>query len=150
MAAAANAHGGDSLQRFSLEKHGWKVGDQITIKGGMPRKDGGQDWTYQIVGIMRYTGDVGKCRQMLAGTTLIWMSRVPRARGTMNRFLMRIKDACCSQDASREIDGAVRQLRGADPNAVRVGSSQSALAQIGDFKFFTARSSAPCSSHCCS
>ncbi len=117
-------------------EHNWKVGDQITIKGSMPRKDGGQDWTYQIVGIMRFTGATGRCRQMLANYAYLDESRAKDA-GTVNRFLMLIKDPSQAGRISREVDALFANSSVATRTQSEVDQAQSAFAQIGDFKFFT-------------
>lgn len=118
------------------KQHNWKIGDQITIKGGMPRKDGGNDWTYQIVGIMQLTNATGQCRQMLANYAYLDESRSQNA-GTVSRFLMRIEDATQVGRIAREVDALFANSPVATRTQSEMDQAQSALAQIGDFKFFT-------------
>ena len=124
------------INDWLAEHNHWKVGDRITIKGGIPRKGGDNDWTFDVVGIMHNTEAVGEGRQILANYQYLDEARA-NGSGVVSRYLMRIDDAAHAGRIAREIDSKFAN----SPVATRTQSEQdqvqSALAQIGDFKFFT-------------
>ncbi|MEJ0040143.1 MAG: hypothetical protein WDO68_29605 [Gammaproteobacteria bacterium] len=54
------------MSQWMAEHNGWKVGDHISVKGAIPRKDGADDGTFDIVGLMRNTEGGPEQRQVLA------------------------------------------------------------------------------------
>jgi putative ABC transport system permease protein len=119
-----------------LAKHNnWKVGDQFTMKG-MSKKDGTQDWTFDIVGIMHNPEAQGEVRFFLANYTYLDESRAG-GNGTVNRFLLRIDDAARSARLAREIDALFANSPVATRTQSEQDQAQARVAQIGDFKFFT-------------
>ena len=120
-----------------LAKHnGWKIGDKFALKTGMPRKDLSNDWTFDIVGIMHNDEVQGDNRSFLANYTYLDESRAA-GQGTVTRFLMRIADAGYSAKIAREIDTMFANSPVATRSQSEQDQAQTALAQIGDFKFFT-------------
>jgi putative ABC transport system permease protein len=116
--------------------NGWKIGDQIALKSGLPRKDGSSDWTFQVAGIMRYPDAPGEIRQMLANYEYLDEARASGA-GVVSRYLMRIDDASRAGQIAREIDGMFANSSVPTRTQSEQDQAQSALAQIGDFEFFT-------------
>ena len=136
VAATLNSPTAVVINDWLAEHNHWKVGDRITIKGGIPRKGGDNDWTFDVVGIMHNTEAVGEGRQILANYQYLDEARA-NGSGVVSRYLMRIDDAAHAGRIAREIDSKFAN----SPVATRTQSEQdqvqSALAQIGDFKFFT-------------
>lgn len=136
VAATLNSRTAAVINDWLAEHNHWKVGDRITIKGGIPRKGGDNDWTFDVVGIMHNTEAVGEGRQILANYQYLDEARA-NGSGVVSRYLMRIDDAAHAGRIAREIDSKFAN----SPVATRTQSEQdqvqSALAQIGDFKFFT-------------
>jgi len=116
-------------------RNGWKLGDHIAVKGGMPRKDGSTDWTFDIVGIM-HNPENPESRNTLANYAYVDEARASGS-GTVSRYLLRADDAVHAGRVARQIDA----LFANSPVPTRTQSEQSqaqaAVAQIGDFKFFT-------------
>ena len=120
-----------------LAKHNnWKIGDQITLKSGMARKDGSSDWTFEVAGIMRYPDATGELRQALANYVYLDEARATGS-GVVSRFLMRIADASRAAQIATQIDAMFANSSVATRTQSEQDQAQAALAQIGDFKFFT-------------
>ena len=123
------------ISRWLAEHNGWKIGDHIAIKGGIPRKEGGDDWTFDVVGIM-HNPDAPEARQMLANYSYLDEGRASGS-GVVSRFLMRIDDATHAGRIAREVDALFANSSVATRTQSEQDQVQSQLAQIGDFKFFT-------------
>lgn len=114
----------------------WKIGDTFTLKRGMPKKDGSTDWTFSVVGIMHNAEATGEPRMYLANHTYLDETRAD-GQGTVSRFLMRIQDADRSAQLARQIDALFANAPVATRSQSETEQVQSALARIGDFRFFT-------------
>jgi len=123
------------ISRWLAEHNGWKIGDHITIKANIPRKDGGNDWSFDVVGIM-HNPDAPEARQMLANYAYLDEARASGS-GVVSRFLMRIDDAAHAGRIARQIDALFANSSVATRTQSEQDQVQSALARIGDFKFFT-------------
>ena len=134
--AAAGTRTAAIISDWLAEHNHWKIGDRISIKGGIPRKEGGNDWTFDVVGIMHNTEAAGESRQMLANYAYLDEARASGS-GVVSRFLLRIGDAASAGRIAREIDGLFANSAVATRTQSEQDQAQSALAQIGDFKFFT-------------
>ena len=134
--AVSGVRTGVIISDWLANHNDWKIGDQIALKGGMPRKDGSTDWTFQVVGIMRYPDAPGELRQMLANYVYLDEARAAGA-GVVSRFLMRIGDASRAGQIAREIDAMFANSSVPTRTQSEQDQAQSQLAQIGDFEFFT-------------
>jgi putative ABC transport system permease protein len=122
------------ISRWLSEHNGWKIGDHITLKGAIPRKDGG-DWSFDVVGIM-HSSEAPEARQMLANYVYLDEARAAGS-GVVSRFLMRIADASHAGRVAREVDALFANSAVATRTQSEQDQAQSQLAQIGDFEFFT-------------
>ncbi len=108
------------ISDWLAEHNHWKVGDRITIKGGIPRKGGDNDWTFDVVGIMHNTEAVGEGRQILANYQ--YLDEGARERFGRREPLPHAHRRCRSRRAHRSRDRQqVRQLSGRDTHPVRAG-----------------------------
>lgn len=133
--AAAARQTAAIVSDFLARRNGWTIGDSITIKGGIPRKDGGTDWTFDIVGIMHYTA-TGEPRTMLTNYKYLDEGRASGS-GVVSRYLIRIDDPAHAGRIARQIDALFANAPIATRTQSEQDQAQSSLAQIGDFKFFT-------------
>ena len=132
----ASIRPGAIVSRWMADHNGWKVGDQITVKGNITRKDGSNDWTFEIVGLFANSESNGEHRQILANWAYLDEARASGA-GVVSRFLMRIGDAAQAGRIAREIDALFANSSVATRTQSEQDQASSRLAQIGDFKFFT-------------
>jgi putative ABC transport system permease protein len=135
VAAAAPTRTAVIISDWLAEHNHWKVGDHISIKGGIARKDGSSDWGFDVVGIM-HNPDVPEGRQMLANYAYLDEARASGS-GVVSRYLMRVGDAAQAGRIAREIDLLFAISSAPTRTQSEQDQAQSALAQIGDFKFFT-------------
>jgi putative ABC transport system permease protein len=134
--AVARTRNGVIVADWLATHNGWKVGDTFTLKRGMPKKDGSTDWTFIIVGLMHNAEALGEPRMYLANHTYLEETRA-QGQGTVSRFLMRVQDASRSAQLARQIDALFANSPVATRSQSETDQVQSALAQIGDFSFFT-------------
>jgi putative ABC transport system permease protein len=134
--AAARTRTAAIISDWLAKHNNWKIGDHISLKGGIPRKEGGDDWTFDVVGIMHNIEAAGESRQMLANYAYLDEARASGS-GVVSRFLLRIDDAAHAGRIAREIDALFTNSPVATRTQSEQDQAQSALAQIGDFKFFT-------------
>lgn len=136
IAAAARTRTAAIVSDWLAEHNGWKIGDRFSMKSGIKRKDGTNDWTFEVVGIMHNTEAIGESRQMLANYAYLDEARAAGA-GVVSRFLMRIDDAGHAGRVARNIDSMFANSAVATRTQSEQDQAQSAIAQIGDIKFFT-------------
>jgi putative ABC transport system permease protein len=117
------------------KKNGWKVGDQVTIRTGLMKKDGNSDWTFDVLGIMT-NPDAPEARQLLANWSYLDEARAA-GTGMVSRFLMRIDDPRRSTQISREIDALFANSPAPTRTQSEQAVAQSQVANIGDVNFFT-------------
>jgi putative ABC transport system permease protein len=134
--AVARTRDGVIVSSYLAKTQGWKIGDRYTITGGMPKPDGTNDWSFQIVGIMYYEDPKAEVRNALANYPYIDEARV-NGKGTVTRFLMRIDDAGRSAQVARQVDALFANSSVATRTQSEVDQATSQLSTIGDFKFFT-------------
>jgi len=134
--AVARTRDGVIVSSYLAKTHGWKIGDRYTISGAMPKRDGTNDWSFQVVGIMHYEDPKAEIRNVLANYPYIDESRAAGA-GTVTRFLMRIDDAGRSAQIARQIDALFANSAVATRTQSEVDQATTQLSTIGDFKFFT-------------
>lgn len=134
--AVMRSRTGVIVSDWLANKNGWKVGDSFTLKNAMPKKDQSRDWTFEVVGIMRNAEALGEPRMFLANYTYLDETRAG-GEGTVTRFLMRIQDASRSAQLARQIDALFANAPAPTRSQSETDQVQSALAQIGDFRFFT-------------
>ena len=134
--AVANTRDGAIVSSFLAKTYGWKIGDRYTISNGMPKKDGTTDWTFQVVGIMRYEDPAAQIRNVLANYPYIDGTRA-EGRGMVSRFLMRLDDAGRSAQTAAQIDALFVSSPVATRTQSEMDQASSQLSTLGDLKFFT-------------
>jgi putative ABC transport system permease protein len=120
-----------------LAKHnGWKIGDQFTLRTHTPLVSGGSDWTFVIMGIMKYPDPTEELSLLLANFAYYDEGRTTD-RGTADRYLLRIDDPRHSARICRQIDAlfATSGVQTRTQTEHEMGQSQ--MASIGDISFFT-------------
>jgi putative ABC transport system permease protein len=121
---------------FLAKKYGWKVGEKIPLQSDTPHPDGNRVWTFDIVGIVDDENYPGQAGWFIANYEYLDLGRAT-GKGTIDRFLVRIKDPSRATQIGRQID----KLFASSPAPTRTSSeksqTQSGLQFIGDVNFFT-------------
>ena len=116
--------------RFQL-----KLGDPVPIQSVIPRKDGNNVWTFQLVGIVDIPGTPA------GPLALINYDYFDEARatdiGTVDRIIIRIADPARSAQTAAAIDALFANSSHETRTQSEQEQAESSLQQLGDVKFFT-------------
>jgi putative ABC transport system permease protein len=117
-------------------KYGWKVGDKVPIQTKTPQADGNQVWTFDIVGIVDDLNYPGGGGWFIANYSYLDEGRVTE-KGTITRFLVRIRDPERGGQVGRQIDKLfANSIASTRTNSERSGA-QSGVRFFGDVSFLT-------------
>jgi putative ABC transport system permease protein len=127
---------GAAVSAEQARKYGWKVGDKVPIQTKTPQADGNPVWTFDIVAIVDDLNYPGGGGWFIANYSYLDEGRVTE-KGTITRFLVRIKDPERGGQIGRQID----RLFANSPVATRTSSersgAQAGVQYFGDVNFLT-------------
>ncbi len=136
LAALDRNRTGAIITKFQAEKYGWKVGDKVPFISNVATSDGSQTWTFEILAIVDDSDNPGVSTYFVGNYDYLDQRRVTD-KGTVDRFLVRIKDA----DQATQISRAIDRLFANSPQPTRTqterNQAQSGLASLGDVSFLT-------------
>lgn len=134
--ALANTRAGVIFLDKLMQRYGWKIGDKVTINVPSSRKDGGADWTFDIVGVMTNPGNPGAF-----GIGIVNYEYFDEARsfspGTVGRIIARVNDPARSGEVSRAIDKLFESSAAPTRTKNENEQARSRLAIVGDVNKFT-------------
>jgi putative ABC transport system permease protein len=87
------------------KKFGWKVGDRITVSGGIAKMDGGNDWAFDVVGILTNPSNPGQIDFAVGNYDYLNEARA-QDKGTVTRYVVRVSDPRRSAAVAHAIDSA--------------------------------------------
>jgi putative ABC transport system permease protein len=118
------------------QKYGWKIGDKVPIQTKTLQADGNPVWIFDIVAIVDDANYPGAGGWFLANYSYLDEGRVTE-KGTISRFLVRIRDPERGGQIGRQID----KLFANSPVTTRTSSersgAQSGVQFFGDVNFLT-------------
>jgi putative ABC transport system permease protein len=117
-------------------KYGWKVGDKIPLQTQTPRVDGSQVWTFDVVGIVDDTNYPGQAGWFLCNYEYLDEASAS-GKGTIDRFLVRIKDPERAVQISHQIDHLFANSAAPTRTSSEKSTVQSGLQYLGDMQLFT-------------
>jgi putative ABC transport system permease protein len=127
---------GAAVSAEQAHKYGWKIGDKVPIQTKTPQADGNQVWTFDIVAIVDDLNYPGGGGWFIANYSYLDEGRVTE-KGTITRFLVRIKDPERGGQIGRQID----KLFANSPVTTRTSSersgAQAGVKFFGDVNFLT-------------
>jgi len=127
---------GAAVSAEQARKYGWRVGDKVPIQTKTALADGNQVWTFDIVAIVDDVNHPGGGGWFIANYSYLDEGRVTD-KGTITRFLVRIRDPERGGQIGRQID----KLFANSPVATRTSSersgAQSGVKFFGDVNFLT-------------
>jgi putative ABC transport system permease protein len=118
------------------DKYGWKVGDKIPLQTQTPRVDGSQVWTFDVVGIVDDTNYPGQAGWFLCNYEYLDEASAS-GKGTIDRFLVRIKDPERAVQISHQIDRLFVNSAAPTRTTSEKSAAQSGLQYLGDMQVFT-------------
>jgi putative ABC transport system permease protein len=87
----------------TAQRYGWKVGDRIPLQSSMPKQDGSQVWTFDIIALMDDEDRPGQEPRIIVDYTYLDEERTA-LKGMADRFILRIDDPNRVTQISRAID----------------------------------------------
>jgi putative ABC transport system permease protein len=127
---------GAAVSTELAQKYGWKIGDKVPIQTKTAQTNGNQVWTFDIVAIIDDANYPGAGGWFIANYSYLDEGRVSE-KGTITRFLVRIRDPERGGQIGRQID----KLFANSPVATRTSSersgAQSGVQFFGDVNFLT-------------
>ena len=117
-------------------RYGWKVGDTIPLQTDTPHRDGNRVWTFDIVGIVDDENYPGQAGWFIGNYEYLDQGRAT-GKGTIDRFLVRIKDPQRATQIGRQIDKLFASSAAPTRTSSEKSDAQSSLQFIGDVNFFT-------------
>jgi len=105
LAALTRTRTGLIVLDHMAQRFGWKVGDRITVSGAIPRKDGGSDWPFDIVGILTDPSNPGQIDFAVGNYDYLNEARAQDS-GTVTRYVVRVADPRRSAAIAHSIDSA--------------------------------------------
>jgi len=121
---------------YLKNKYGWKIGDKIPLQTETPQVDGNKTWTFDVVGIVddaNYPGQAG----WFFGNYEYLDEASATGKGTIDRFLVRIKDPDRAALIGRQIDKLFASSAAPTRTSSEKSRSQAGLQFIGDVRLFT-------------
>ncbi|HTC52408.1 MAG TPA: ABC transporter permease [Steroidobacteraceae bacterium] len=136
IAALRQTRTGVVVSVYYHNKYGWKVGDKIPLQTQTPRVDGSQVWTFDVVGIVDDTNYPGQAGWFLCNYEYLDEASAS-GKGTIDRFLVRIKDPERAVQISHQIDHLFANSASPTRTSSEKSTVQSGLQYLGDMQLFT-------------
>jgi putative ABC transport system permease protein len=127
---------GAAVSVEQARKYGWKVGDKVPIQTKTPQADGNEVWTFDIVAIVDDLNYPGGGGWFIANYSYLDEGRVAD-KGTITRFLVRIRDPERGGQIGRQIDKLFANSTVATRTSSERSGAQSGLQFFGDVNFLT-------------
>jgi putative ABC transport system permease protein len=117
-------------------KYGWKIGDKVPLQTSTAQADGSKVWVFDIVAIVDDLNYPREGGWFIANYSYLDEGRVAD-KGTITRFLVRIKDPGRSTQIGRQIDKLFANSAAPTRTNSERSQTQSGLQFIGDVNFLT-------------
>jgi putative ABC transport system permease protein len=121
---------------YLSNKYGWKVGDKIPLQTNTAQTDGNRIWTFDIVAIVDDVNYPGQAGWFITNYEYLDQGR-STDKGTIDRFLVRIKDPSRATQIGRTIDRLFASSGAPTRTTSEKSQTQSGIQFIGDVNFFT-------------
>ena len=127
---------GAAVSAAQAQKYGWKVGDKVPIQTTTAQTDGNQVWTFDIVAIIDDSSRRGGGGWFIANYSYLDEGRVIE-KGTITRFLVRIRDPERGGQIGRQIDKLFANSAVETRTSSERSGAQSGVKFFGDVNFLT-------------
>jgi putative ABC transport system permease protein len=117
----------------TMHKYGWKIGQRVTLQSQLPRKDGTGNWTFDILGTWKDTGDENEDDSQMLITHYAYVNEslpVGAARDTMNLAVLRISDPARAGGIEQKIDA---QYTNSSNETLTQSEQELVAAQLANF-----------------
>jgi putative ABC transport system permease protein len=127
---------GAAVSAELARKYGWKIGDKVPIQTKTLQADGNPVWAFDIVAIVDDVNYPGQGGWFIANYSYLDEGRVTD-KGTITRFLVRIRDPGRSGQIGRHIDSLFANSAVATRTSSERSGAQSGVQFFGDVNFLT-------------
>ena len=135
-AAMLRTRTGALVGKDLAEEHGWKVGDRVPLRSRRDtRKDGLEDWTFEIVGLYEFEDDVYPAEEFWIHHEYFDEART-FGNGTVNFYFEVIDDPNRAAAISEEIDGLFVNSSDQTQTMSEKEWVRAQINQIGNIEFF--------------
>jgi putative ABC transport system permease protein len=134
--AVVKTRNGVIITDWMARRHGWKIGDQFTVRSRPNMMNVSSDWSFVVAGVMTYVDPTEELTLMLANFSYYDEAR-STDRGTADRFLVRTNDPLRSARISLQIDALFATAGVPTRTQTEQEMGQSQVASIGDVRSFT-------------
>jgi putative ABC transport system permease protein len=135
-AAMLRTRTGAIIGKDLAEEHGWKIGDRVPLRSQRDtRKDGLDDWTFEIVGIYQFEDDVFPADEFWINHEYFDEART-FGNGTVNFYFEVIDDPNQAANVSEAIDALFVNSSGQTQTMSEKEWVRTQINQIGDIEFF--------------
>jgi putative ABC transport system permease protein len=118
------------------KERGWKVGDRIPLRSNIwMRKDGAQDWTFEILGIYRWADGKVPSNEFWINYGYFDEERT-FGNGTVTFYFAKINDPARSAQIGEQIDGLFANSANETQTQNERDWLRGRIAQIGNMAFF--------------
>lgn len=130
---------GAIVGRDLAEEHGWQIGDTVPIRSQRwVRKDGSDDWTFQIVGIYDFNSELSNLGA--ANEVYIHYDYFDEARangnGTVHMYFVTVDDPSRSAEISEQIDALFANSSNETTTQSEKEWIRAQVNQVGDIQLF--------------
>jgi putative ABC transport system permease protein len=134
--AMARVRDGALIGEDLAKERGWKVGDRIPLRSTVwMRKDGAQDWTFEIVGIYSWADGKVPSNEFWINYAYFDEERT-FGNGTVTLYFARINDPARSAQIAEQIDGLFANSSNETQTQNERDWLRGRIAQIGNMAFF--------------
>jgi putative ABC transport system permease protein len=116
---------------FLANRYGWKVGDTIPLQSNTAHADGSRVWTFDIVAIADDLDYPGQSEWFIGNYQYLDEGRAAN-KGTIDRFLIRIRDPSRSTQIAREIDRMFASSGAPTRTSSERSQTEAGLQYLGD------------------
>ena len=135
-AAMLRTRTGALVGKDLAEEHGWKVGDRVPLRSRRDtRKDGLEDWTFEIVGLYEFEDDVFPAEEFWINYEYFDEART-FGNGTVNFYFEVIDDPNRAAAVSEAIDALFVNSSDQTQTMSEKEWVRTQINQIGDIQFF--------------
>jgi putative ABC transport system permease protein len=132
-----------------MKAYGWKVGDRLPLTTSMVKQDGSSEWDLEIVGTYDVKGSPSQANRVIINYAYFDEAR-QFDKGRVFGFIVSIDDPARSAQMCAAIDALFSISSDETLTQDESAYASPSCVRSGDVSAMGTRSSAPCSSRCCS
>jgi putative ABC transport system permease protein len=132
--AFRNTRTGLVAGRHMAEKLGWKVGDRVPVKSEwVQRRDGTQDWEFDVVGIFDFNEDLlGKVTALRSFVRYDYVNEARARPDVVDVYIVKMEQSGLAPGLSKSIDALFQNSPNPTRTLTEAEQQRTQLAQVGD------------------